>query len=80
MIPKAALDVHKLPENQQIRLIGAAAMTGETVGFIVNAEEKVIVRYERKLREWFPQLEVERLGLFTRDSFALRAKKKGETN
>lgn len=69
------LDLGRLTENQRCRLIAdtCANNLGNLVGFIVDNEEKVIVRYIRKIKERNPLVNVERIGEFTTDGFFLRA-------
>lgn len=69
------MDIAGLGENQRIKLIGNTCMTNPNskIAFIVDNQPKKIDRYEKKLKHWFPQVTIERLGELTSGSFALRA-------
>lgn len=73
--PPPFLDLNNLTENQRCQLIAntCAANLGRLVGFIVDNEEKIIVRYIRKVKERNPLVNVERVGEFTKGGFVLRA-------
>ncbi len=51
-------DVADEPEDERIRQIGEAAMTGKTVAFITDADPGKAERYIQKLLSRFPKLRV----------------------
>lgn len=55
MAPKAFLDLHSLPEDTRIKMIGEQAMTGARVLFFVDDDE-CADRYLRKIRSTFPHV------------------------
>ena len=58
--PKGFVDLHKLPEDERIRIIGEHVMnTGQTVGVPTDSEPGKAELYARKLREQFPGIIVE---------------------
>ena len=55
MSPKLAADLHRLPEDERIRLIGEAAASGQIVGVLLEKDEpEKIERYIRKIKQRFP--------------------------
>ncbi len=55
MSPKLAADLHRLPEDERIRLIGEAAASGQIVGVMLEKDEpEKIERYVRKINKRFP--------------------------
>ena len=55
MSPKIAADLHRLPEDERIRLIGESAASGQIVGVMLEKDEpEKIERYVRKIKQRFP--------------------------
>lgn len=54
-MPEGFADLHKLPEDQRITLIGTYVMTsGKVAGVCIEDDRDKIARYCRKFREQFP--------------------------
>jgi hypothetical protein len=59
---KPFLDLHRTEEDQRIKIIGQAAMSGKSVGVLIDDEEDKIARYIKKVTEQFPGVKlVERM-------------------
>lgn len=61
-----------LTEAQRIKAIGDHAMTGQSVGFIVDAEDKGD-RYVAELNRLYPRLDVRLIGPVTEHATAYKA-------
>lgn len=72
--PKAFIDLHRLPEDERITVIGesALAMPGQTVGVPVDDDPGKPERYQRKLLAKYPQLRVENVGRLFKGVVLLR--------
>lgn len=64
MPPKAFLDMHRLPEDERIVIIGeyALANPSEKLAVCVDDEPDKPERYKRKIETKYPQLQVEIVG------------------
>jgi hypothetical protein len=62
---KGYADIGKLPEAEQICLIGERALAGQKVGFIVPAGGEQGERYTRELTRLYPSVEVKLIGPLT---------------
>jgi hypothetical protein len=51
-------DLHRLPEDERIRIIGDAYMAGAKVGVPIDDEPDKPQRYRRKLQERYPGIRV----------------------
>lgn len=56
--PPPLFDLHAVPEDERIRLIGETAMTGKVVGFMVDEGDGKPERYLEKLKQKFPTITV----------------------
>lgn len=56
--PRGYADLHKLPEDERIVIIGKAAARGETVGVFIDNDEAKITRYVRKIEACFPTVKL----------------------
>ncbi len=74
--PKAFVDLHRLPEDGRIVLIGEYCLTHptEVVGVPTDDEPGKPERYKRKLETKYPQLKVEIVGPLTKGSILLRVR------
>lgn len=55
-LPRAMVDIHKLPEDDRIKLMGELVMTGETIWVLTDDEPGKIERYMQKIKHWFPAI------------------------
>jgi hydrogenase maturation factor HypF (carbamoyltransferase family) len=47
-------DLHSLPEDERIKMIGKYCMEGNKVGVILEKDDEKIQRYIRKIQEHYP--------------------------
>jgi len=72
--PKAFVDLHRLPEDARIDIIGTYALQhpSEKIAVPTDDEPNKPERYKKKLQTKFPQLIVEIIGPLTPGSILLR--------
>ncbi len=72
--PKAFIDLHRLPEDERIIVIGEYCLLhpSEKVAVPTDDEPGKPERYKRKIEEKFPQLKVEIAGRLVKGVILLR--------
>ncbi len=72
--PKAFVDLHRLPEDERIIVIGeyCLAHPSQVVGVPTDDEPDKPERYKRKIEAKYPQLRVEIAGPMTKGTILLK--------